>query len=206
VEIGSHHGRSTIVLALAAVEAEIVAIDPFGRPERPTAGELTEAEVGERDLLTFETNLVLAGVRDRVQLVRADSTDALRQLHGPVDLLYVDGSHEFRPANSDLRGWGARVRPGGTMLVHDAFSSVGVTLAQIVSLFLSDQFRYVGRTRSLAEYTCERVPALARVPNAVRQGLQLPWFARNVAVKIAIVSGLRPVARLLGHTDETFPH
>jgi predicted O-methyltransferase YrrM len=206
VEIGSHHGRSTIVLALGAEGAEIVAIDPFGRPERPVTAGLTDAEVGERDLRTFEANLERAGVRERVQLVRADSSDALRLVHGAVDLLYVDGAHEFRPANSDLREWGARVRPGGTMLVHDAFSSVGVTLAQVVSLFLSEEFRYVGRTGSLAQYTRERVPALARVPNALRQGLQLPWFARNVAVKAAILTGLRPVARLLGHTDETFPH
>jgi hypothetical protein len=42
--------------------------------------------------------------------------------------------------------------------------------------------------------------------NAARQALQLPWFARNVVVKLAIATGARPLARLLGHTDETFPY
>ena len=33
VEIGSHHGRSTIVLAKAAPEAQIVAVDPYEEAE-----------------------------------------------------------------------------------------------------------------------------------------------------------------------------
>ena len=60
VEIGSHHGRSTIVLAAAAPEVELFAIDPYeeGRP-RPA------------DLERFESNLERAGVRERVRHVHA---------------------------------------------------------------------------------------------------------------------------------------
>ena len=40
------------------------------------------------------------------------------------------------PARDDLVRWGDRVAPGGTMLIHDAYSSVGVTLAMLVTTVL----------------------------------------------------------------------
>jgi predicted O-methyltransferase YrrM len=194
VEIGSYHGRSTIILALAAPEAEVVAIDPFAAERIATRERLRESDVGENDFQTFETNLERAGVRGRVQHVRAFSSEALTQVEGGVDLLYVDGAHDLRNALADIRGWGARVRDGGTMLVHDSFSAVGVTLAEAAALLLSDSFRYVGRTRSLAEYRRERV---GRFANSMRQAAQLPWFARNLAVKVALVVTRR---------DDPFPY
>jgi predicted O-methyltransferase YrrM len=207
VEIGSYHGRSCIVLAKAAPEGvEIVAVDPFARPERTPHEALSDVEAGDRDLQEFEANLQRAGVRSRVHHVRELSSRALDHVPGSVDLLYVDGSHEFAPARDDLRDWGARVREGGTLLVHDAFSSVGVTLAQLAILFVNRDFRYLGRSRSLAEYRRERLSLLGRLANAGRQAAQLPWFGRNVAVKLAMSLGARPVVRLLGHTDDTFPY
>jgi predicted O-methyltransferase YrrM len=207
VEIGSHHGRSTIVLALGAGEGvDLVAIDPFGRPERPTDTKLSDAEVGERDLQIFHANLARVGVAHRVRHIRRASAAALSDVVGPVDLLYVDGAHEFGPARADIVGWGARVASGGRMLIHDSFSSVGVTLAQLVALFFGGGFRYAGRSRSLAEYIREPVAGRGRAQNAGRQAAQLPWFARNVAIKTALVARARPIARLLGHVGEGFPH
>jgi hypothetical protein len=92
------------------------------------------------------------------------------------------------------------------MLIHDSFSSVGVTFAEVVALFCGGSFRYVGRSRTLAEYRRENLPMSERLPNALRQAAQLPWFARNVLVKLALVGNVRPVARLLGHHDDVFPY
>ena len=130
VEIGSFQGRSTIVLAAAAHDGvEVVAVDPHAgndRGPREIEGYGAEAEA---DHELFHANLDGAGLHDRVRHVRAFSHDALGQVEGPVDLLFIDGAHRFAPALADVREWGDRVVPGGTMLVHDAFSSVGVTLA-----------------------------------------------------------------------------
>jgi predicted O-methyltransferase YrrM len=196
VEIGTYHGRSTIVLAKAAPEAEIITIDPY----------TSEPDVGPRDLERFHANLEEAGVAARVRHLRLPSADALSAVEGEVDLLYIDGAHDLRTALPDIRGWGARVREGGTMLIHDSFSSVGVTIAQLLSLFVSSGFRYLGRSRTLAEYRREPLSGAQRVLNATRQGASLPWFLRNVAVKVALATGARPVARLLRHTDDVYPY
>ena len=130
VEIGSYHGRSTIVLARAAAEGvAFVAIDPHAGNDRgPQEIHGTDAE-GETDHRTFLANLDRSGVTTAVRHVRLPSQDALREVPGEVDLLFVDGAHRYAPARDDIANLGRRVAPGGTMLVHDAFSSFGVTLA-----------------------------------------------------------------------------
>ncbi len=202
VEIGSYHGRSTIVLARAAAEGvAFVAIDPHAGNDRgPQEIHGTDAE-GESDHRTFLANLDRSGVTTAVRHVRLPSQDALREVPGDVDLLFVDGAHRYAPARDDIASWGRRVAPGGTMLVHDAFSSFGVTLALLRLLVGSGDWRYLGRTRSLAEYRREPVRGAARLRNAGRQLAQLPWFVRNLAVKLALVARLRPLARLLRSPD-----
>ena len=195
VEIGSHHGRSTIVLASGAPTAQLSAIDPYEEDEPRPA-----------DLERFEQNIERAGIRERVRHVHAPSAAALSEIRGEVDLLYIDGAHDLKTAQADVRGWGARVREGGTMLIHDSFSSVGVTLAEVLSLFFGDRFRYVGRSRTLAEYRREQLPSAGRLVNASRQAASLPWFARNVLVKVALVAKAPVVARALGHRDTVFPY
>ena len=205
VEIGSHHGRSTIILAKAGPEAELVAIDPYSKGDEHREV-LAAEDVRTSDLERFEANLRQAGVRAQVRHVHDFSTDAVRGFEGEIDLLYIDGAHDLRTALADIRNWGALVREGGTMLIHDSFSSVGVTLAESLELFFGGTFRYVGRSRTLAEYRREEVSGSRRLVNAARQTAQLAWFARNVLVKAALAGRARSIARLLGHRGDVFPY
>ena len=153
VEIGSFQGRSTIVLALAApADVEIVAIDPHAGNDRGPQEIDGYEDAAADDHAKFEANLVAAGVRDRVTHLRQFSDRAHQLVDGEIDVLYVDGAHRYGPARVDIRDWGARVKPGGTLLIHDSFSSIGVTAAILRELLLSNRFRYVTRSRSLAVY------------------------------------------------------
>lgn len=199
VEIGSFRGRSTIVLACAAArEVAVVAIDPHGGGDRGPNEITADARRGDADHDTFHANLRAAGVDDRVRHVRRPSGEALGEVDGAIDLLYIDGAHRYRFAKPDIERWGARVRPGGTMLIHDAYSAVGVMLAQLQLLFVGRRFRYVGRSGSLAEYRREDLAPRARLDNALAQAAALPYFVRNCVVKAALVARLRPLARALG--------
>jgi predicted O-methyltransferase YrrM len=187
VEIGSFRGRSAIVLASAGVE--VVCIDPHAGSDRGPREIAADADRGADDLQAFVSNLARAGVADRVRHVRAFSGHALADVAGPIDVLFVDGAHRFGPAREDIVRWGDRVRPGGRMLVHDAWSSVGVTLALLSTTVFSREWRYAGRAGSLAEFElCSGVP-VAR--NSWRQLRELAWFARNLVVKGLIVVRLR---------------
>jgi predicted O-methyltransferase YrrM len=206
VEIGSYRGRSAIVLAAGAPEARVVAIDPHAGNDRGPRQWTGSADEGEADNRAFLANLERAGVSASVQHVRQPSQEALGAVDGELDLLYVDGAHRYRPASADIARWGARLRPGGTLLIHDAFSSVGVTLAIARLLLAGGRFAYAGRSGSLAEYRRQDLRPAERAAGAARQLAALPWFARNLAVKAAIAGGQPRLARALGHRSGPWPY
>ncbi len=202
VEIGSFRGRSTIVLGYgAASDVEIVAIDPHAGSDRGPQEIAGSRAQGEQDRQAFAANLRSAAVSDAVHHLRLPSSEALAKVQRPVEMLYVDGAHRYGPAREDIATWGERVLPGGTILIHDAFSSIGVTLAILRELAFGERFVYESRSRSLAQYRRAWAPLRrrARIANCLRQLAELPWFVRNLAIKLALVMKLRRVATLLGH-------
>ena len=187
VEIGSFRGRSTIVLARAAPDgAEVVAVDPHLGSDRGPQEIAARPELGEQDTQIFRANLERHGVLERVTHLRMLSSEA--PLPDTIDLLYVDGAHRFGPAREDLVRWGERVRDGGTMLVHDSFSSIGVTLALLTAIAPARRWRYAGRSGSLAEYVADGRGGPA---SALTQVAQLPWFAYNMALKALTILRIR---------------
>lgn len=207
VEIGSFRGRSMIVLASAASDGvELIAIDPHAGTDRgPQEIEGFDEDAAE-DNIVFNRNLEAAGVRDRVTHVREFSDAAIDDVEGDIDLLYIDGAHRFQPARDDIRRWGSRITDDGDLLIHDSFSSIGVTLALLVTLFFSGEFRYLGRAQSMTHYRREAVRGRARLVNTARQAASFPWFVRNVIIKTLILVKLGRLTRVFGHDPETWPH
>lgn len=190
VEIGSHHGKSTIVLGGARADAQVHAVDPFAD------------EYGGREArAAFEQNVSRAGVRDRITLHPVTSRTALRTWTEPIDLLYVDGKHDVVSCLRDLR-WSRHGGPDAPVLVHDAFSSVGVTLAVLWSVVVTGRYEYLGRTGSLAEL--RRRPA--SLASRRRCAAELPWWCRNLVLKALLRLRLRRVAAALGHHGRHDPY
>jgi hypothetical protein len=181
VEIGSHQGRSTVVLARAAAGCRVVAIDPF------EAGGMFG---GPATRQAFLANLAAAQVSRRVELRQARSAQVRRDWQDRIQLLYIDGKHDYWTVSDDLR-WTEFVDEGACLLVHDAFSSVGVTLALLAHVLGSRRLRYAGREGSLASFQV----APPRAVDRLRMLAQLGWWMRNVSVKV-----VRRVSRLFGGT------
>lgn len=208
VEIGSFRGRSTIVLASAAPPGiEIVAIDPHAGNDRGPQEIDGFADEAATDHAVFNTNLVAAGVADRIRHVRAMSDEAHDDVVGEIAVLYIDGAHRYTPARKDIVEWAARVRPDGTLLIHDSFSSIGVTAAIVRELMFGGRFRYVGRARSLTIYRADLEGSpRSRAVNALRQIAQLPWFARNIALKVLLTLKVGVLFERLGRSRPEWPY
>jgi Methyltransferase domain len=175
LEIGSHQGRSTIVLAAAArqVGAEVVAVDPF------VAGRMFGG-AATRD--RFLANIDAAGVADAIRLTTEKSTALRAEWHEQIDVLFVDGKHDYWTVRDDLRWIEHLPGTAAPVFVHDSFSSIGVTLGLLAHVLPGNRLRYLGRVGSLARFETGK-PSLA---DRLRILAQLPWFARNVAIKVAL--------------------
>lgn len=206
VEIGSYQGRSAIMLASAAPEGvSITCIDPHGGNDRGPQQIDGEFAEGQADHEAFLANLERAGVRDRITHLRKASQEAVDDVAPGIAVLYIDGAHRFAPAFADIRDWSRKVAPGGILLIHDSWSSVGVTFSLLLTHCIGRRFRYLGRAQSMAIYQRADLRGLEWLANAGRQLAELPWFVRNVLVKASILAHLKPVYRLLG-SDGTWPY
>lgn len=195
VEIGSHQGRSTTVLAAAVRDRDIrvVAIDPFvegrlfgGAPTRDA----------------FERNLAAAGATEVVELLPEYSTEARPGWTRPIDYLYIDGKHDYWTLSDDLK-WSEHLPAGGPVLIHDCYSSIGVTLGILAHVLPSRRLVYERRTGSLALFRVGR-PTLR---DRLRILAEMPWWIRNVAVKVLLRLRLRRLtARIFGHDSPYDPY
>jgi hypothetical protein len=194
VEIGSHKGRSTVVLAdaLRAGGGTVVAIDPF-IDGRMFGGSATRNH--------FERHVEMAGVEDTVELVCDYSTKARKSWTRPFEMLYIDGKHDYWTFTDDLK-WRVHLPEAAPVLVHDCFSSIGVTLGVLFRVLPARNLRYERRVGSLALFRVGRPTGRDRA----RILAELPWWARNVVIKVLLRLRLRPLARLLGHDAPYDPY
>ena len=112
VEIGSYRGRSAIVLASAAAAGvAVVAIDPHAGNDRGPQQIHGSAEEGDADNRVFVANLAARGSR-RARAPRPPGLrEALGEVDGDIDLLYIDGAHRYRFVARRHRELGAAGSP-----------------------------------------------------------------------------------------------
>lgn len=194
VEIGSHQGRSTVILGLAAQQrgARVVAIDPF--VEGSMFG-------GQRTRGIFESNITQAGLTDVVDLRAMPSKQARADWVGDIDLLYIDGKHDYWTVVDDLQ-WAAFLTSQARVLIHDSFCSVGVTSALLDRVLLRGRLHYLGRETTLAIFDQAR----AGWPGRRAVLGEMPWFARNVVIKGARRIHATPVLKVLRHDSPVDPY
>ena len=123
VEIGSYEGRSTIAIGLALRDrngGRCYSIDPHA----PTGKESYAREHGELDTYeAYRTNVRSAGVDDYVETVRATSEFARGVYDGaPIDVLFVDGSHDYEDVRTDIALWTPLLAPASVVAFNDPFS------------------------------------------------------------------------------------
>ncbi|MFS3130310.1 class I SAM-dependent methyltransferase [Nocardioides sp. Bht2] len=194
LEIGSHQGRSTVILgeALRVGGGTVIAVDPF--VEGRLFGGLSTRE-------KFEKNIAAAGLDDVVELVADYSTALEPGWDRPFDLLYIDGKHDYWTVTSDLR-WRRHLPEGGGIVIHDCYSSIGVTLAILRHVLFASDIAYERRSDSQALFRRRR----PKLRDRLRILAELPWWLRNVVVKVFLRLRLRGVARLFGHDSPYDPY
>ena len=116
LEIGTAHGGSLYLWTHAsAPDAQLISVDlpPWELDDPSEARKVAQLQAFGRP-------------RQKVELIRADSHDpaslnAVRAAlgHAPLDFLFIDGDHTYEGVRRDVAEYGALLRPGGLMALHD---------------------------------------------------------------------------------------
>jgi predicted O-methyltransferase YrrM len=117
VEIGTARGETAFLLARAAApDARIVCVDlpagPFGGVRIPNRTRLWASFAVDQQTVT---------------LLERDSHDPrtaelVRQMVGPIDVLFIDGDHSYEGVAADFRMFVPMVADGGLIALHDIVS------------------------------------------------------------------------------------
>lgn len=172
LEIGSHKGKSTVVLARAAEfgsAGPVVAVDPLTSPS-PTDPDLKGAA---SVLPEFRENLRRAGVEDLVEFHAMTSVELAARWDPArrIRLLWIDGDHTYDGARTDFEGFAPFLAPGAIVAFHDVLHRFeGPVRVFIESVLLSGRFDPAGLCGSIgwAQFLGDaaRAPAPARHPRA----------------------------------------
>lgn len=199
VEIGSHHGRSTVVLAAAKPsDVELLAVDPFEDPRWGGGPDAYDQ---------FLATLTAAGLVDNVRTFRGLSEQAARSdLAVRVGMIFIDGAHDLASVRRDIDSWLPHLAPDARMLFHDAYSSPGVTAALLERFLGSSEFCYRRAVGTLVRIDCGRTRGVRRGLSTARMLARLGFLTRNLVVKVAIRRGWTRLHQALGQVRPEYPY
>ncbi|HVY68544.1 MAG TPA: class I SAM-dependent methyltransferase [Verrucomicrobiae bacterium] len=155
VEIGSWQGKSTICLAGASQAAggksRVIAIDPhIGSPEHQKTGEIWTFD-------KFKQNIRDAGLEKLVTPIVKMSGDAAADIREPVELLFIDGAHEYEAVKQDFEQYFPKLIDGGYIAFHDTIGWPGPEKLVAEAVFTSNRFRGARFANSITY--AQKVPA-----------------------------------------------
>jgi hypothetical protein len=118
IEVGSWLGCSTRFIASNIPEGAVLyAIDTW----KGTPGESVHMQDPRLPCLfqIFLSNVIHAGLTDKIIPVRMDSVEASRGLRIKADLIYLDGAHDTESVTRDIEAWLPHLNEGGIMCGDD---------------------------------------------------------------------------------------
>jgi predicted O-methyltransferase YrrM len=172
VEIGSWKGKSTVCLALgsqAGNSVPVYAIDPHA-----------DYRFGD-----FKTNVERAGIADLVQPIASLSQAAADDFAEPIELLFVDGSHEYDLVLEDFEKWMPKVVDGGWIAFHDTTWTKGPRKVVGQAVYRSRRFKdveFVVGSMTVARKV-ERNTLRDRARNRYVLGVKTAFWLGSTALK-----------------------
>ena len=185
VEIGSWRGKSTTCLGLGSKAGHgvpVFAVDPHA----------------EHTFGDFSRNMEEAGLTDLVTPVPGRSQELAEGFDEPIELLFIDGAHQYDLVNEDFDRWVPKVVEGGVVAMHDTTWFPGPKRVADERIFKSDRFkdaRYVFSSTTVATKVAQNTP-VDRMRNRfgllVKRSVEL---TRRIAEKDRIPEPLQRAGR-----------
>ena len=125
VEIGCFVGKSSVVLGTGLKTkkgAKMYCIDPFDATEIDFFHSEFKNISGSSLQGTFENNIKKNGLLKIVHILAGKSNDMIKRVNDDIDLLFIDGDHEYYAVLNDFENFAPKVKSGGFVVLHDVYS------------------------------------------------------------------------------------
>ena len=139
VDLGVDFGFSTFVMALASAENIVYGVDGFDlEPDYPKVGKTyTHYEF----VTTLKEKLKL----DNINFIKGYFNDVVKTWDKDIDILHIDGSHDYDSVKEDYENWSPFVKDTGFILFHDTVShptSIGKFFNEIGDGYIKINFTH----------------------------------------------------------------
>jgi predicted O-methyltransferase YrrM len=151
VEIGSWYGKSSLMIAggiRAAGGGRLYAIDPFVGAEGHCAAKGPSEKV-HGYLAQFMNNIAAAELERYVSPLRGYSHEILAHWAAPIDMLFIDGEHEYEQVKRDFETWAPFVRIQGYVAFHDTYAIFPGPTRLVEEQVKPPHWEVIGRADSL---------------------------------------------------------
>lgn len=124
-EIGSWKGKSSYVLASGIKDraGTLYSIDPFNGDGDAASINTYKEEIKKLDASlqeNFEKTMEQFGLRKSIRILPFKSQEARKKFDSDkIDLLFVDGNHEYDSVKDDYNLWSPLISSGGYIILHD---------------------------------------------------------------------------------------
>lgn len=152
-EIGSWLGKSSVVIARGLVgkrEPLLYCIDPFNADG--DASSLGDYAARRQALGRSLEEQFMANIRSRrlehiVRPLPGYSHDVFPRFREKLDMLFIDGNHEYEAVRRDFREWSTLLKPGGYIAFHDvSFNNPGEGPQRLIREEILDRPAWVEQT------------------------------------------------------------
>ena len=138
VEVGVAQAEGALrILALKNIR-RYIGVDPWLRYKGPPLEELEDgyrdrkmglwATQDEWEEVYERAKRRVAPYGEKARLIRAFSHEAVDQIDEPVDVVYIDGNHQYEYVMKDLAIWFDKLQPGGLLCGDDYHFSGGAVI------------------------------------------------------------------------------
>jgi predicted O-methyltransferase YrrM len=112
-EIGSYAGESARIFMDSKRVAKFYAIDPWLNGY----DNWDFANFSDMRAVESQFDARVAGLN--VVKMKMQNLDAAKQITEPLDMVYIDGCHQYAAVKEDIGIWASKVKPGGILAGHD---------------------------------------------------------------------------------------
>ncbi|MBI3308961.1 MAG: class I SAM-dependent methyltransferase [Candidatus Melainabacteria bacterium] len=141
-EIGSWLGKSSYVLACALnahKNGKLFCVDPFNAAGDDTSKKIyqrTKKQIPTPLIEKFKKTMKELGVLDKIEILKGYSHKVIKNFNKPLDVLFIDGDHEYKAVLRDYKDWSKLIKKGGFIVFHDVGAAHTTGPKEVVELEL----------------------------------------------------------------------